>query len=658
MSGTEQAAINVISGYPVDPMKQPVPAEVAGLFKNVQSHRDTVALLIADALYSYAVGSKYYVAPGDIIDAGGFRYEVAVSGATDHHVITAGGVKLYVQPGADGYYAESFSGTLDENAAQAAFDGVASATETKHLIFRGNWTIASTVTLSDPHNVSIDARGALFTTGNEILMFDLNGRADPTFADNESRQNFSWVGGRFGCTITSPTKATAMRAMGFRHARIEVEDFGLTSGGFYRDIITGGKDTVYIVGHKTFDVVNASIEFPPWSMVGGPLLFFMRDIHCSLGGGGKFVKSYVPLTNCAISNYSCNLGTGAAHDGVIDISKNILMGVPSVTGTFALGETLTGGVSGATCILAEVYVHDFAFQIPQNLTWLVSGNRTGTFVIGETVTGGTSGASAVIGNNAGYLSQNSEWSDFSLLQPAHWESGSGASGAICIKLSNNEISGIDTANHVIEVGLCGVNGGGAIGVQLKHITHAKISGRFAQSVGFGTPIKLDVTCGDITIARPTYITGLIDLNGMNRTELDLSAFDVQFATPYAVTGWTPKNPGTVGTSSGTSVDFSTAFPNYTTVGGLAPIAFDLQVMVNDSGSAAAASARPRFRMHHPDASVANTFHLLNIRGIPDDEQRMSQWVVTCDANGQIEYDSIESSAGALDVFLYVAGMRY
>ncbi len=39
---------------------------------------------------------------GQVWEAGGFRYEEAESNATDHHVTTAGGVKLYVLPGADG----------------------------------------------------------------------------------------------------------------------------------------------------------------------------------------------------------------------------------------------------------------------------------------------------------------------------------------------------------------------------------------------------------------------------------------------------------------------------------------------------------------------------------------------------------------------------
>lgn len=41
---------------------------------------------------------------GQIWEAGGFRYEEAAPTATDHHVTTAGGVKLYVLPGADGKY--------------------------------------------------------------------------------------------------------------------------------------------------------------------------------------------------------------------------------------------------------------------------------------------------------------------------------------------------------------------------------------------------------------------------------------------------------------------------------------------------------------------------------------------------------------------------
>jgi len=51
----------------------------------------TVAALLADT------GTYTTYAAGQIVEAGGFRYEVAASGASDQNVTTAGGVKLYVR---------------------------------------------------------------------------------------------------------------------------------------------------------------------------------------------------------------------------------------------------------------------------------------------------------------------------------------------------------------------------------------------------------------------------------------------------------------------------------------------------------------------------------------------------------------------------------
>lgn len=58
---------------------------------------NTVAALLADDTMSYTPGTDLIeVGPGDIIEAQGFRYEVAASDATNAHVETAGGVKLLV----------------------------------------------------------------------------------------------------------------------------------------------------------------------------------------------------------------------------------------------------------------------------------------------------------------------------------------------------------------------------------------------------------------------------------------------------------------------------------------------------------------------------------------------------------------------------------
>lgn len=62
----------------------------------------TVAALLADT------GTYTTYTAGQIVEAGGFRYTVAATGATDHHVITAGSVKLYVLPINGEYFDTSF----------------------------------------------------------------------------------------------------------------------------------------------------------------------------------------------------------------------------------------------------------------------------------------------------------------------------------------------------------------------------------------------------------------------------------------------------------------------------------------------------------------------------------------------------------------------
>lgn len=90
----------------------------------------TVAALLADTSYTYSLGNAWSVAAGQLIrvKSDGFVYKVAVAAATDHHVTTAGGVKLYVQLGGEGRAAiEAFGAVLDGATnstarVQAAFD--------------------------------------------------------------------------------------------------------------------------------------------------------------------------------------------------------------------------------------------------------------------------------------------------------------------------------------------------------------------------------------------------------------------------------------------------------------------------------------------------------------------------------------------------------
>lgn len=84
---------------------------------------DTVSALLADTALTYTTGQPETVTAGGIVRtrAEGFSYAVAPSGATDHHVTTAGGVKLYVLPIASDFYASAF-GIVGVSPAGSPFD--------------------------------------------------------------------------------------------------------------------------------------------------------------------------------------------------------------------------------------------------------------------------------------------------------------------------------------------------------------------------------------------------------------------------------------------------------------------------------------------------------------------------------------------------------
>jgi len=77
--------------------------------------RRDVATLLADTALTYTAAQPGTVAAGDIIRtrAEGFAYSVAASGATDQHVTTAGGVRLYVLQGDVGYNVRAFGAKGD-----------------------------------------------------------------------------------------------------------------------------------------------------------------------------------------------------------------------------------------------------------------------------------------------------------------------------------------------------------------------------------------------------------------------------------------------------------------------------------------------------------------------------------------------------------------
>jgi hypothetical protein len=88
---------------------------------------DTVAALLANSSLGYGSGAGQ-VAAGDVIRTRkeDHAYEIASSGARDHHVQTSGGVKLYVLPGSDGFLpAVAFGYVANNNQSAAAGNYIA-----------------------------------------------------------------------------------------------------------------------------------------------------------------------------------------------------------------------------------------------------------------------------------------------------------------------------------------------------------------------------------------------------------------------------------------------------------------------------------------------------------------------------------------------------
>lgn len=196
---------------------------------NTAKNLATVAALLADTTLAYATGTgKVVVATSEIVEAGGFRYQVAASGASDQHVTTAGGVKLYVQPGAMGYPVGAFSGADYSAKLQAAIDAVPS---TGGVItaqgIAGPQTFSQDVTVNKRCRIYLPA--SQITMGTYKIAIQANsvnligvGRQD----ENNSATLFitSATGNTAPIEIKHPTTATPLFA-------VKLQDFEIAGTG-------------------------------------------------------------------------------------------------------------------------------------------------------------------------------------------------------------------------------------------------------------------------------------------------------------------------------------------------------------------------------------------------------------------------------------------
>lgn len=82
----------------------------------------SLTVLLANSTLTYSVGTNTTVVVDEIIRTRteGFSYRVAASGATNHHISTAGGIKLYVVAGQSGYDVKAFGAKADGSDDSAA----------------------------------------------------------------------------------------------------------------------------------------------------------------------------------------------------------------------------------------------------------------------------------------------------------------------------------------------------------------------------------------------------------------------------------------------------------------------------------------------------------------------------------------------------------
>lgn len=167
----------------------------------------TVLSLTADTTLTYTTGQAKSVATGDIINAGGFRYEVAASGATDHHVTTAGGVKLYVLPGVDGRPIDALGAGAGDAAHDAAAFAVAATVGGSWALTPGSTYLVQGVALNEngtrlicPSGTCIvqkSANGEIFTgSGNDLYFEGILFRGGATVSSGLTGDNLSLTGER------------------------------------------------------------------------------------------------------------------------------------------------------------------------------------------------------------------------------------------------------------------------------------------------------------------------------------------------------------------------------------------------------------------------------------------------------------------------------
>lgn len=236
----------------------------------------SAAALLADTSLTYTVGRAGTVTTGEIVQtrAEGFSYEVAASDATDEHVTTAGGVKLYVLPDESGYNVKAFGVvgdgvTDDTDALEVAIGALAART----LAY--NTTSAVGLRTLGNGMFSLNLAGCIIKITRTIALPAMNDvifeggvlRGDGTFSTYFGHTYMIATGGflenvyfknvRFDCNHeTNACYLSTYIRVHFQHCLFYgYTDYGVrTVGGNHELYVTNNTFQQYIFGETGWDV--------------------------------------------------------------------------------------------------------------------------------------------------------------------------------------------------------------------------------------------------------------------------------------------------------------------------------------------------------------------------------------------------------------------
>ena len=240
----------------------------------------------------------------------------------------------------------------------------------------------------------------------------------------------------------------------------------------------------------------------------------------------------------------------------------------------------------------------------------------------------------------------------------HWEAGSTANGIVGIRVRDLTKRGTSIQNIVLDVGSLGINSAKGkkptVGVLFEGVRNSTITGRFAQTdQALSVPLRFDQQCANIKIlGSAIFSSGHIDLNGMRRSDLDLSDFNA-YPEAQAIEGLASLEVPP-GATPPQHFDMSTVLAEFATVGGFPPRGYLLNIRMKGAKVSSADDVRLRL---YPSNNPGEGF-VFQIASMADDQLYMQQVFVGADARGDLTFDAKNVGGGAVTASISVAQVLY